>query len=89
MLKIYGAPICSTCVETKQKLDAMGMEYEYIDITASTANLRAFLSLRDTLPQYEAVKAEGRIGIPTFVWDDGSVTLETDWLENGGFCTDC
>ncbi len=89
MLKIYGAPICKNCVESKQKLDELGLEYEYIDITASTANLKAFLALRDTLPQYESVKAEGRIGIPTFVWDDGSVTLDTGWLENGGFCTDC
>ena len=45
--------------------------------------------MRDTMPVYDSVKAEGRIGIPTFVWEDGSVTLDTDWLSAGGACTDC
>ncbi len=89
MLKLYGAPICSDCREVKQLLDEKGIAYEYIDITASTKNLRAFLAMRDSLPVYEAVKAEGRIGIPSFVWEDGSVTLDTDWLAAGGACTDC
>ncbi len=45
--------------------------------------------MRDTLPVYDEAKAEGRIGIPSFVWEDGSVTLDTDWLSAGGACTDC
>ena len=92
MLKFYGAAICSTCRDMKQKLEEKGIEYEYIDITANIKNLRAFLALRDTLPAYESIKAEGRVGIPTFVWDDGTVSLDTDWLETpvGSFgCADC
>ena len=89
MLKLYGAPICATCREVKQQLDGKGIPYEYIDITESTKNLRAFLAMRDSLSAYDAVKAEGRIGIPTFVWEDGSVTLDTDWLAARGACTDC
>lgn len=90
MLKFYGAAICSTCRDTKKLLEEKGIEYEYVDITASIKNLRAFLALRDTLPAYESIKAAGRVGIPTFVWDDGSVTLDTDWLEGDtGFCKDC
>ena len=45
--------------------------------------------MRDTLPQYDSVKAEGRIGIPTFVWDDGSVSLDTNWLKGEFRCADC
>ena len=45
--------------------------------------------MRDSLPAYDEAKAEGRIGIPTFVWEDGSVTLDTDWLAAGSACTDC
>ena len=73
----------------KQLLDDKGIPYEYVDITESTKNLRAFLAMRDTLPVYDEAKAEGRIGIPSFVWEDGSVTLDTDWLSAGGACTDC
>ena len=89
MMKLYGAPICSTCREVKQQLDEKGIPYEYVDITESTKNLRAFLAMRDSLPVYDAIRAEGRIGIPTFVWEDGSVTLDTGWLAAGSACTDC
>lgn len=89
MLKFFGAPICSTCRDTKKRLEEMGIEYEYIDITENIRNLRAFLALRDTLPQYAPIKEEGRVGIPSFVWDDGTVTLDTDWLETSSACKDC
>ena len=60
MMKLYGAPICSTCREVKQQLDEKGIPYEYVDITESTKNLRAFLAMRDSLPAYDEAKAEGR-----------------------------
>ncbi len=89
MLKVYGADICSSCRTAKQLLTEKGIEHEFIDITANIQNLRAFLNLRDTQPVYEEIRAEGRVGIPTFVWDDGSVTLDTDWLEQPVTCADC
>ena len=89
MLKLYGAPICADCREVKRLLDEKGIAYEYVDITESTKNLRAFLAMRDSLPVYDAIRAEGRIGIPSFGWEDGSVRLDTDWLAAGGACTDC
>ena len=64
MLKLYGAPICSTCREVKQLLDDKGIPYEYVDITESTKNLRAFLAMRDTLPVYDEAKAEGLVHTP-------------------------
>ena len=88
------SPICCVafaCIPPRSAalLDDKGIPYEYVDITESTKNLRAFLAMRDTLPVYDEAKAEGRIGIPSFVWEDGSVTLDTDWLSAGGACTDC
>ena len=89
MMKLYGAPICVNCREVKQLLDEKGIPYEYVDITESTKNLRAFLAMRDTLPVYDEAKAEGRLGITAIGWEDGSVTLDPDWLSAGGACTDC
>lgn len=88
-IKFYGAPICRTCREVKPLLEAKGIEAEFVDITASVANLRAFLALRDTHPAFEQIKQEGRIGIPAFVWPDGSLTLDVDWLESESTCKDC
>lgn len=89
MLKFYGSDICSTCREAHGLLEAQGILAEYIDITASTPNLRAFLALRDSRPEYEEIKKEGRIGIPTFLWEDGSIELGLDWLQSAGSCADC
>lgn len=89
MLKFYGTDICKDCVAARELLRAQNIEAEFIDITASTPNLRAFLALRDSRPEYDEVKARGGIGIPTFVWDDGSLAVGTDWLRGAGRCADC
>lgn len=89
MLKYYGAEICKDCVAARALLAQRGIEAELIDITASTANLRAFLALRDSRPEFDSVKAEGRIGIPAFILDDGSIVLGSGWLQSGPACTDC
>ena len=49
-----------------------------MEITASTDNLREFLKLRDTREELRQAREEGRIGIPCFVREDGSITLEPD-----------
>ena len=89
MLKLDGAEIRPTCRDAKQLLAEQSIEDAYVDIPASPKNLKEFLAMRDTLPQYDSVKAEGRIGIPTFVWDDGSVSLDTNWLKGEFRCADC
>lgn len=88
MIQFYGAPICSNCVQTHALLKAQGIEYEYIDITASVANLRAFLKLRDQREEFAAIREEGRIGIPVFVLENGELLMDEEWLRTGG-CADC
>jgi glutaredoxin-related protein len=39
--------------------------------------LKAFLALRDTDPVFAQVRAEGKIGIPCILQEDGTVSL--DW----------
>lgn len=77
MLKVYGSPMCPDCRECEANFDANGIEYEKIDINASLRNLKELLALRDSLAVFEPVKAQGGIGIPAIVAEDGTVTL--DW----------
>ena len=77
MITFYGSPHCPHCRDCKGNFDANGIEYEYIDITGSMKALKQFLKLRDTLPLYDEVRAEGRVGIPTLVLEDGTLTF--DW----------
>lgn len=77
MLTIYGSMMCPDCVECRKDLDAAGVVYEYLDFAEDLRNLKAFLALRDNEPVFASVKAEGKIGIPCILQEDGSVTL--DW----------
>jgi len=76
MMKVYGSEICIDCREFKAIMAERGFEVEYIDMTENTANLRAFLKLRDSEKAFEPVKQRGGIGIPAFVREDGEVTLD-------------
>ena len=77
-MKVYGAEICVDCRNYKAIQANRGFEAEYIDITASTGNLREFLAYRDKEEAFIPVKERGGIGIPLFVHEDGRVTLDQD-----------
>lgn len=83
-MKFYGSDICSGCREAKALFAERNISYEFVDITANVANLRAFLSFRDTLPLFDEIRKEGRIGIPFFV-DGDRMTLDENealsWAE--------
>lgn len=76
MLKVYGSHLCPGCRKAQENLNHAGIEYEFLDITENLAYLKEFLKYRDSLDIYESIKEIGRIGIPTFVYDDGTVSLE-------------
>lgn len=76
MMKVYGSEICIDCREFKRIMAERGFEVDYVDITENTANLRAFLQLRDHEAAFDAIKTRGGIGIPAFVKEDGEVTLD-------------
>lgn len=98
-MKVYGADICGDCREFKALMAQRGFTVDYVDITENTANLRAFLQLRDQEAAFAPVKEKGAIGIPAFVHEDGRVTLDLDealgWIgqppaeDNGPACEFC
>ena len=79
MLKVYGMSICPDTVECCEALKQAGVEFEYLDFAEKTANLKAFLQLRDGNPLFDSVRQEGGIGIPCIQREDGSITF--DWEE--------
>lgn len=72
---IYGAMLCPDCVACRKDLDEAGISYEFRQITENLLYLKEFLRLRDELEVFAPVKAEGKIGIPCIVGDDGTVTF--------------
>lgn len=83
MMKFYGTMLCKDCLEAREALNAAGVLFDYVDITTSTANLKAFLRLRDENAAFSDVRKSGAIGVPCYVMDDGSVSLDTAALLKG------
>ena len=79
MLKVYGMRICPSTVECCEALTKAGVEYEFLDFAEKTANLKAFLKLRDGNPLFDPARQEGKIGIPCIQREDESITFE--WEE--------
>lgn len=77
-MKIYGTDLCPDCVEAKRKLDEKNIPYDYVDITASIGNLKAFMKMRDEEPAFDEAKKAGAVGVPAFVLGDGDICLELE-----------
>lgn len=90
MILFYGSKICIDCRNTLVVLKARKLEnqFRFVDMTADTTNMKAFLTLRDREPVFAPVRqgenGQSFIGIPAFVREDGKVTLDLDealgWL---------
>lgn len=78
MIKFYGTDLCPDCVEAKEYLKSVGLEYEYIDITKSILNLKEFLAYRDNRDEFKAYREKGFVCIPALLMEDGSFKLEDD-----------
>lgn len=80
MIVVIGSNLCSDTMGAVAKLKEEGMEFEFHDISANLDSLKEYLELREKSPLYAPVKAEGRIGIPCFVKEDGTETMDLDTI---------
>lgn len=67
MITVYGTTICKYCLAMKIIFEKLNVEYQYINITADTSDLRAYLQMRENEPVFTDVKKNGGIGIPYFM----------------------
>lgn len=73
---VYGTNLCPDYIELEETFQREGIEYEYINITESIANLKAFLAYRDTRPEFELIKANGSVGVPCIIFEDGEIIFD-------------
>lgn len=69
-LVLFFADRCPDTAPFVAELETLKLEYEAVEITASMANLKRFLHLRDTHHAFEKAKQNGYIGIPALVIED-------------------
>lgn len=55
----------------KEYLSSNDIKFVYIDITEGLFNLKTYLKLRDTRPEFEEVKKMGIVGIPFIMINNG------------------
>mgnify|MGYP001639234972 FL=1 len=77
MIKIYGMKSCPDCVAVDRQVDG-DSRYQVIDIGEHVSLLKEFLRLRDNSPVFDEAKKKGYAGIPCFVLEDGTVTLNPE-----------
>ncbi|MGN0200200.1 MAG: hypothetical protein ACI4A2_02890 [Candidatus Cryptobacteroides sp.] len=84
MTKVYVMSTCPDCFEVKTRLSD-NHDFEIIDIGEHVRNLKEFIRLRDSSPAFDSVRANGSIGIPCFVSEDGQVSFDTEEFVHEGY----
>ena len=77
-LTVYGSMLCPDCVDAERILKERRIAHEFINITDSMANLKAFLAYRDRETIFAEIRAAGRVGIPFFVLESGTPTFDLE-----------
>lgn len=73
---VIGSHLCPDTLYALNKLSEAKADIEFKNLSASLPDLKAYLALRDSSPLYDTVRKNGGIGIPAFVLEDGTVTLD-------------
>ena len=72
---VYGTRQCPDTVACLNELELSGRPFEFRDIT-ELPMLKEFLRYRDREGMFDTVKANGGVGIPLIVKDDGNLSFE-------------
>ncbi|MBB5182110.1 GNAT family N-acetyltransferase [Catenisphaera adipataccumulans] len=77
MIKIYGMKSCPDCADILHQISGSD-RYQMIDIGEDVRYMHAFIDLRDQDPAFDEIRGTGKIGIPAFIREDGTVTLDAE-----------
>lgn len=75
---VIGSHLCPDTLYALNRLSGAGAEVEFKNLSASLADLKVYLSLRESSPAYADIRENGGIGIPCFVLENGAVTRSLD-----------
>jgi len=64
---VYGHAHCPYTQKMRKMLTDNNIEFTYIDIAEGIPQMKEFLRLRDTRPEFEPWKKMGKVGVPCVV----------------------
>lgn len=80
---VFGSSMWPGCGPFKALMEGSGVRFLYLDITENLANMKKFLKARDNMKEFDEVKDEGRIGIPSLILGDNErAILDIDELKD-------
>ena len=77
-ITMIGSHLCPDTIDAMNKLLAAGAEISFKDILSCHADLKEYLKLRATSPVYAEIRGTDMLGVPCFICDDGTVTLNIE-----------
>lgn len=75
---VIGSHLCPDTLYALNRLVEAKADIDFKNLSASLSDLKAYLALRESSPVLDGPKARGSLGIPCFVLEDGTVTLELE-----------
>lgn len=75
---VVGSHLCPDTLAALNRLSSIGADISYQDILSCHADLRTYLALRDTNEVYAEIRGTDRLGVPCFICEDGTVTLDLE-----------
>lgn len=75
---IIGSHLCPDTLYAINELAARKVKIRFQNLSASLSDLKAYLALRESSPLFDGPKANGTLGIPCFILEDGFTTLELE-----------
>ena len=73
---MFGSHLCKDALYAIYKLQEMGADLEFKNISASLADMKEFLAVRDNCTLFDEAKANGYIVINYFEAEVGTKTLD-------------
>ena len=75
-LTILGSHLCEDTRNSLEVLKGKNVEVVFENLSESLDSLKKYLLVRETSEMYAGVRAAGGIGIPCFILEDGTKTLD-------------
>lgn len=73
---VIGSHLCPDTLAALNQLSGAGADISYQDILSCHADLKTYLELRDNSDVFADIRGTERLGVPCFLCEDGTVTLD-------------
>ncbi len=77
-MKLYVSHLCPECPLVLELIKEKGLNIPVVNITGSMPELKEFLHLRDTRPEFDSRRAGGYVGVPGLVTDEDTILFDED-----------